>query len=112
MSLEIKSRIWIEKDGQTLLGHGRVQLLAAIEATGSLSAAAKSISLSYKKAWRLLDEMNTTAATPLVVTSVGGKDGGGAQLTEAGTQIVASFNHIRSECDKLLDQLSKQLPPA
>lgn len=110
MSLEIKSRIWIEKDGQTLLGQGRVQLLTAIAEKGSLSAAAKSISMSYKKAWRLLDEMNSAASTPLVITAVGGKDGGGAQLTDAGQQMITAFNEIRSQCEALFEKLATKLP--
>ena len=51
MNYKIKSRIWIEADGDILLGEGRVALLKAIESTGSLSKAAKSLKMSYKKAW-------------------------------------------------------------
>lgn len=110
MSYQIKSRIWIEKDGQTLLGQGRVQLLEAIAEQGSLSAAAKSISMSYKKAWRLLDEMNKAAAAPLVITTVGGKDGGGAQLTETGQAMVNAFNSINDQCWQFLKAKTEELP--
>ena len=110
MAYEIKSRIWIEKDGETLLGQGRVQLLEAIEENGSLSAAAKSLGMSYKKAWRLLDEMNKTSETPLVETSIGGKDGGGAELTVAGRAMVKAFNNIKDECWEFLEAKKKDLP--
>ena len=50
MEYKIKSRIWIEVDGEILLGEGRVSLLKAIEKTGSLSKASKSLGMSYKKA--------------------------------------------------------------
>lgn len=110
MPYEIKSRIWIEKDGQTLVGQGRVQLLEAIAEKGSLSSAAKSIEMSYKKAWRLLDEMNKASETPLVITAVGGKDGGGAELTQAGHAIIKAFNNIKEECAAFLATKNTELP--
>ena len=110
MKYEIKSRIWIEANGQTLLGQGRVQLLEAIDKQGSLSSAAKSIGMSYKKAWRLLDEMNKTASTPLVITAVGGKDGGGTQLTKEGQAMVTAFKSIKKESDELLKTIKDKLP--
>ena len=57
MDYKIKSRIWIETKNNVLLGEGRVQLLKAIEETGSLSKAAKTIKISYKKAWNLIDSV-------------------------------------------------------
>ena len=58
MNYKIKSRIWIEVGNNVLLGEGRVRLLKAIEKTGSLSKAAKSLKMSYKKAWILVDAVN------------------------------------------------------
>lgn len=110
MAYEIKCRIWIERDGLTVLGQGRVQLLEAIAEQGSLSAGAKSIGMSYKKAWRLLDEMNKSAEAPLVETAVGGKDGGGAQLTDLGLQMVKAFNSIKTENSAFLVSKQNELP--
>ncbi|MEZ4874180.1 MAG: LysR family transcriptional regulator [Flavobacteriaceae bacterium] len=103
MKYSIKSRIWIEADGKIVLGEGRVQLLKAIAAEGSLSKAAKTIGMSYKKAWSLLDMMNTRSSSPLVVTNVGGKGGGGAQLTPHGESLVRVFETINEQCWKFLD---------
>ncbi len=61
MNYKIKSRIWIEVGNNVLLGEGRVRLLKAIEKTGSLSKAAKSLKMSYKKAWILVDAVNKSA---------------------------------------------------
>ena len=58
MDYKIKSRIWIEADGNILLGEGRVNLLRAINEEGSLSKAAKVLGMSYKKAWSLIDAVN------------------------------------------------------
>lgn len=104
MSYKIKSRIWIEIDNTILLGEGRVQLLKAIDETGSLSKAAKSLNMSYKKAWRLMDSVNKTAKQPVVLTSIGGKDGGGATLTKHGKYLINTFESINQNCWEFLDK--------
>lgn len=103
MSYKIKSRIWIEFEDHVLLGEGRVKLLKAIEETGSLSKAAKSLNISYKKAWDLIDSVNKSAKKPLTITSTGGKGGGGAQLTEYGKQLITAFDNINKNCWEYLD---------
>jgi molybdate transport system regulatory protein len=108
MNYKIKSRIWIEADNNVFLGEGRVKLLKAIEANGSLSKAAKSLEMSYKKAWSLLDAVNKSAVKPVVITSIGGKNGGGAALTAYGKSLIKAFDAINSGCWKYLDkQLGK-----
>ncbi|MFY0712675.1 LysR family transcriptional regulator [Seonamhaeicola sp. NFXS20] len=104
MSYKIKSRIWIEADNNVLLGQGRVQLLKAIEETGSLSKAAKSLNISYKKAWTLLDSVNKSAKKPVTINSIGGKGGGGAELTEYGKSLINAFDDINKSCWEFLDE--------
>lgn len=104
MSYKIKSRIWIEFEDHVLLGEGRVKLLKAIERTGSLSKAAKSLNISYKKAWDLIDSANKTAKKPLTITSTGGKGGGGAELTEHGKSLISAFDNINKNCWDFLDE--------
>lgn len=108
MGYKIKSRIWIESEGNVLLGEGRVHLLKAIQKTGSLSKAAKSINISYKKAWQLLDSVNKSAKKPVTINSIGGKGGGGAELTEYGKSLVTAFDEINKNCWAFLhEQLTK-----
>lgn len=108
MGYKIKSRIWIESDKHVLLGEGRVQLLKAIDETGSLSKAAKQLNISYKKAWNLLDSVNKSAKKPVTINSTGGKGGGGAELTEHGKSLVEAFDEINKNCWEFLDkQLEK-----
>lgn len=104
MNYKIKSRIWIEIDGHALLGEGRVQLLKAIEETGSLSKAAKKIKISYRKAWSLIDAVNKSAKKPVTKSSIGGKGGGGAQLTPYGKELITAFDDINKNCWKFLDK--------
>ncbi len=104
MKYKIKSRIWIEADGNILLGEGRVSLLKAIDETGSLSKAAKSLGMSYKKAWSLIDAVNSRAEKPVITTSIGGKSGGGTELTSYGKSLVIAFETINENCWKFLDK--------
>ena len=98
MDYKIKSRIWIETKNSVLLGEGRVQLLKAIEETGSLSKAAKKLHISYKKAWNLIDSVNKSAKKPVTINSIGGKGGGGAKLTPYGKSLIIAFDEINKNC--------------
>ncbi len=109
MDYKIKSRIWIESEQGVFLGEGRVRLLKAIADTGSLSKAANAIDMSYKKAWNLLDSMNKAAQEPLVITSIGGKGGGGANVTAYGIKVIKTFDSINQKCWEFLDNELKQL---
>ncbi|HEX4148954.1 MAG TPA: molybdate ABC transporter substrate-binding protein, partial [Pirellulales bacterium] len=90
-------RVWLERSGHAVLGKGRAELLVAIDRTNSISAAARDIGMSYRHAWVLVQEINQAAEFPLVLAAVGGKQGGGAQLTAAGRQAVNFFNALQSE---------------
>ena len=109
MGYKIKSRIWIESENNVLLGEGRVHLLKAIQETGSLSKAAKSLKISYKKAWQLLYSVNKSAKKPVTINSIGGKGGGGAELTEYGKSLVEAFDEINRNCWDFLDQQLKKI---
>jgi len=104
MEYKIKSRIWIEADKNVLLGEGRVRLLKAVHETGSLSKAAKSLEMSYKKAWTLIDAVNKSANKPVVITSIGGQGGGGAKVTEYGLKLIQVFEDINKSCWNHLDE--------
>jgi len=108
MEYKIKSRIWIEADGHILLGEGRISLLKAIEETGSLTKAAKSLKMSYKKAWSLIDAVNSRAKEAVIQTSIGGKRGGGTALTPYGKSLVATFDTINEKCWQFLDEQISQ----
>ena len=73
------------------LGPGKVGLLAAIAQTGSLSAAAAELGMSYKRAWVLLQSVNELFDVPLAVMSKGGRGGGGATVTARGLEVIAAF---------------------
>ncbi len=80
-----------------MIGPGKADLLEAIDATGSISAAGRSMGMSYKKAWYLIDAMNGQFAAPLVEASRGGRGHGGAQLTDLGREVLARYRKIEAK---------------
>jgi molybdate transport system regulatory protein len=75
-------------------GPGKADLLEAIQSTGSISAAARVMGMSYKRAWDLVDMMNKSFRAPLVVTATGGSHGGGAQISEFGAEVLKRYREI------------------
>lgn len=82
------------------LGPGKIALLEAIQRMGSISQAAREIQLSYKRAWDMVDTMNHCFKEPLVISSTGGKGGGGAQLTSLGNQMILLFRSMETTAEK------------
>jgi molybdenum ABC transporter molybdate-binding protein len=88
-------RVWIERRGEAVLGAGRADLLAALDREQSITKAAKAAGVSYRRAWNMIQEINAAAGEPLVKAAVGGKKGGGAQLTPFGQAAVEIYDSVR-----------------
>ena len=104
-----RGRLWLEGPEGTFLGYGRVVLLERIRDSGSISAAARSMEMSYKHAWDLLDSMNRQAGGKLVETVRGGKQGGGARLTVAGEKAIALFWQHHARFQEVLAEMTAAL---
>lgn len=78
------------------VGPGKIDLLEAIDATGSLTAAARAIGMSYRRAWLLLEELNRSLRTAAVATAAGGRNGGGSVLTPAGRELLELYRRIEA----------------
>lgn len=102
--MQLKGRLWVEKSGETFVSWGRVVLLQRIDDTGSVSAAAKSMGMSFSHAWQLVESMNSLSEKPLVAKRAGGKGGGGAWLTSEGNQVVADFWALVADFQKWIDK--------
>ncbi len=90
-------RIGIPRGGGYAMGPGKADLLEAIHATGSISAAGRSLSMSYRRAWLLVDEMNHAFATPLVEAHLGGAGGGGARVTDLGHEALRRYRALQDQ---------------
>jgi len=100
--VQIKGRLWLEKDGETFLSWGRVVLLERIRELGSIAAAARSMEMAYSHAWSMVADINRLAGEDLVARTFGGKSGGRAWLTPAGEKAVADFWEMASKFQEWL----------
>jgi molybdate transport system regulatory protein len=100
--LKVIFRIEFETDGR--LGRGKMQLLAHIRETGSISAGGRAMDMSYRRAWLLIDEMNRMFARPVVESQRGGKQGGGAVVTDFGEELLARFHAMEAKVAEALSQ--------
>ncbi len=78
------------------MGPGKAELLERIERTGSIAAAGREMSMSYKRAWMLVETLNGMFREPLVHSVRGGARGGGATLTEAGKAVLLEYRNLES----------------
>jgi len=96
MTTRIDVKVRLRHNDEIAMGPGKADLLDAIAATGSISAAARSMNMSYRRAWLLVDVMNRTFREPLVVGAAGGSQGGGAGVTDAGRAVLAQFRAMEA----------------
>ena len=90
----VQFRLRFSRGDDIAVGPGKVDLLEAIEASGSISGAARSLGMSYRRAWLLVDEVNRCLVRPAVETASGGKHGGGTTLTPSGAELVARYRKL------------------
>ena len=109
MRNEVEGRLWLGKEKHAFLGRGRMELLRLIDATGSISKAAKAMKMSYKAAWDAVDAMNNLAERPLVERVTGGRGGGGTRLTDYGREVVETFRILEEEHERFLHNLSRRI---
>jgi len=97
----------------TRLGPGKVRLLELIGSEGSISAAARKMKMSYRRAWLLVAAMNEAFREPLVTGVAGGRHGGGAQVTPLGASVVGEYRRIERTTARAaeagLDRIRRQL---
>jgi molybdate transport system regulatory protein len=80
--------------GAPAIGPGKAELIERIAATGSISAAARAMGMSYRRAWQLVEALNQDFRAPVIITSIGGTRGGGATVTPFGERLVAAFRRM------------------
>lgn len=92
----VQFRLRISRGDDIAVGPGKVDLLEAIEKTGSITAAARALGMSYRRAWLLVDTMNRCFRTPVVEAVAGGKRGGGTRLTPLGAEVTRLYRKIEA----------------
>lgn len=109
----LQYRLRVMHKGEIALGPGKADLLAAIQEHGSISKGAKSLGMSYMRAWTLVRVMNRTFRGPLVEKERGGATGGVARLTPLGKEVLAIYSDLveesRAACRKSWTKLQTRL---
>lgn len=90
-------RLRIDFQPSGAVGPGKIRLLELVRDTGSISAAARTLDMSYRRAWLLIDDMNQLFREPVISASVGGRKGGGAELTAFGATLIEQYRALETE---------------
>ena len=96
MSVLVDLRLRVRRGDEIAMGPGKADLLEAIVAAGSISGAARAMDMSYRRAWLLVEVMNRSFREPLVRGAVGGKQGGGAVVTDMGLAVLERFRKMEA----------------
>ena len=108
---EVRFRMRILSAEAVALGPGKVELLEAVREFGSISAAARSLDMSYRRAWLLIDELNRSLKSPATHSEQGGQSGGGCSLTAVGETIIRLYRDVEVEaqrsCAKQIAELTR-----
>ena len=85
------------------MGPGKADLIERIAESGSISAAARGMGMSYRRAWQLVEALNAACVEPVVITAIGGRRGGGAQVTEFGRRLVRSYRSMEDKASAAIE---------
>ena len=105
----VNGSLWIESNGERFFGPGPVELLERIEKTGSINQAARQMEMSYKKAWEIINSLNTSTDNPFVVTQTGGTSGGGSTITVEARKMISRYRQLREAFGAFLEKETKKL---
>jgi molybdate transport system regulatory protein len=108
-SIKVNGSLWFESPEGHFFGPGPVELLERIAATGSINMAAKEMNMSYKKAWALVNALNSQTKTPVVIAQTGGKKGGGSTITAEALELIKYHKLLRQKFAEFLEIETQRL---
>jgi molybdate transport system regulatory protein len=98
----LNGKVWLEINGEKVIGPGRVELLERIHASGSIRQAALQMGMSYNQAWKLVRHINDHFEVPIVISTRGGKNGNNATVTKEGLLMAKQFHSLQEKFDKFM----------
>ena len=102
--MKVASKIWIDQNGKAF-GDGPYELLKGVEKTGSLHKAADHMEMAYSKAWKLIRTMEQKLGFALLDRKVGGRSGGGSQITPRAKELMLSYDKFRGEAEEAIERI-------
>lgn len=109
LELKVNGSLWLEGGGKRFFGPGPVELLERIAETGSINEAAKTMRMSYKKAWELVNALNEQAERPVVIPRAGGEHGGGSTITYEARELINYHKELRKRFAAFLAKETENL---
>lgn len=107
--MEVRSKVWLEKEGELIFGVGKTAILKSIEETGSINKAAKRMNMSYRRAWSYVVSIEKRMGQPLLIRVKGGKNGGGAILTDYAKDLLRKFEKMEKEVEVFVNKRYKAI---
>ncbi|HEY8992154.1 MAG TPA: hypothetical protein VIM46_09285 [Luteolibacter sp.] len=107
--LTVEARIRMNSGRRFAFGPGKAELLARIDATGSISEAAKTMEMSYLRAWKIVKSLDSGFAEPLVLKSRGGKTKGGATLSDTGREVLRLYREMESAAQAACEKSGRDI---
>ena len=98
-ALRVRAKVWIERDGEVVMSDYRAHLLEAVVREGSVAAAAESLGLPLRTAWKKLREVESAAGVPILQSGSGGPSGGQSHLTPAAEEMLIAFRRVVGPID-------------
>lgn len=109
-NVSVRSKIWLsDETGKVIFGLGRLRMLEAIERAGSIHAAAKELKMSYRAVWGRIKATEERLGVELLHRNVGGRSGGGSELTDFARQLMERFKKLHKMVAENSDQLFDEL---
>jgi len=102
--IKLKTKIWLEKDGELIFGEGRLRILKGIEKSKSISQAAHRLNMSFRHAWSYINSVEKTLGIRLLERKRGGKGGGGSRITPQAKKIMKKFEHLNQAVKEFADK--------
>ncbi len=109
--LTARVKVWLELDGQYVFGFGLSEILKAVQAAGSIKAAAHRLGKSYRYTWGRIKKAEGALGERIVVTS-GGTGTSRSSLTERAGRLVADYDALRRRMlDVVQQEFSSRFEP-
>jgi len=102
--MELKFKVWLEKNGEVVVGDGKVGLLKMIDELGSIQRAAEKKGMSYRHAWGMIQKIEKHSGKKFVETQVGGREGGWARLTSPGKKFVKQYSAFEDGVEEYIQK--------
>jgi molybdate transport system regulatory protein len=102
--LQVKSKVWLENNGKLVFGIGKYLILKTIAETGSINQAAKILNMSYRHIWSYVNSIEKRLGYPLLAKNKGGKNGGGAILTDLARELLKKYEQLDEEVKAFADR--------